>query len=115
MLQERYLLLLWTSDSELLQRCSKVASEFTPKALANFSPGFPTLGLNASRPVRTLKEFANCSRVSFETDVPLSQCRNPGVKFANSFGVNYRASVMFLIYRVLVVKSRIPPCASLFF
>jgi hypothetical protein len=35
----------------------KSGRDLTPKVLANFSPGFPTLGQSASTELLTLKEF----------------------------------------------------------
>jgi hypothetical protein len=41
-----------------LELCLKSLEEdLTPKVLANFSPGFPTLGQSASIEILTLKEF----------------------------------------------------------
>jgi hypothetical protein len=43
----------------------KAGRDLTPKVLANFSPGFPTLGQSASIELLTLKEFSIRSLNSF--------------------------------------------------
>ena len=68
----------------------------TPKAFTNFSPGLElatTQGTNEV-PVATLKAFAN-SRMHWPTLTalflpvvrPTQGCTNPGLEFANAFGV----------------------------
>ena len=68
--------------------------DLTPKVLANFSPGFPTLGQSASTELLTLKEFPsvlNSFRVNRILTALLPRVGNPGLKLANSFGVKFNS------------------------